>query len=138
MTYDEVRKTEAGYLASNNKVFREYGKVLKYFLDKYNSYAKNYTSDDLLFSDIAEKYIELQKHEMSFVKNNEDYKLRIRFASKYIIRDFVSKKRVLKLLKDYDDKEWTYEKVDNFLKKSFLYSRIKASTIESIIEDKTH
>ena len=52
MKYDELKRTEAGYLASNSKTFREYGKVLKYLKDRYDSYSQNCTSDEILFSDI--------------------------------------------------------------------------------------
>lgn len=135
MDYKELKKTEAGYLASNSKVFRQYGKVLKYFLDKYGSYSKNCCSDDVLFSDIAKKYIASQRHDMQFVRDKEDYKLRISYAAEFIIKNFASKDLIETALENYDG-EYTFEDVNNFLSKSYLYNKIHPKTLEKIIFEK--
>lgn len=135
MDYKELKKTEAGYLASNSKVFRQYGKVLKYFLDKYSSYSKNCCSDDVLFSDIAKKYIASQRHDMQFVRDKEDYKLRISYAAEFIIKNFASKDLIETALENYDG-EYTFEDVNNFLSKSYLYNKIHPETLEKIISEK--
>lgn len=135
MNYKELKKTEAGYLASNNRVFRQYGKVLKYFLNMYNAYSKNCCSDEMLFSDIAGKYIESQRHDMQFVRDKEDYKLRISYAAEFIIKDFASKESIETALENYDG-EYTFEDVNNFLSKMYLYNKIRPETLEKIISER--
>jgi len=132
MKYDELKRTETGYLASNSKTFREYGKVLKYLKDRYDSYSQNCTSDEILFSDIAHEYIEKQKHEMMFVSDKTNYKLRIRYASQFINKDFVSRSTVEKLLKNYNG-NYEFDEINEFLKSHYLYSKIRPEIIETII-----
>ena len=135
MTYETLKKTEAGYLASNSKTFREYGKVLKYIKEKYDAFSSNCMSDDILISDLASKYIEAQKREMMFVSEKDDYKLRIRFAKQFIKNDFISKTQVKKLLENYDG-EYKFESINKFLSGHYLYNRIRPEVVESIILDK--
>ncbi len=135
MNYDELKNMEKGYLTSNNSTFRIYGKVLKYMKDKYNSYSKSWLSDDMLFSEIASNYIEKCKHDMAFVEDKEEYKLKIRFASQFVKKDFLSKSKVKELLDDYRG-ELSFEKVREYLEDNYQYSRISPKILEIVISEK--
>lgn len=135
MDFNELKRTESGYLASNNKTFREYGKVLKVFKDRYGKYAGHCLSDEMLFSKIAKEYIEDQKREMMFVSDRDDYKMRIRYASQFVIHDFASKPQVEKVLEKFNGK-WDFDEVNAFLQSHYLYTKIEPETVDMIIKEK--
>jgi hypothetical protein len=86
VNYKEMRQLASGYLTSSSAIcHKEYGRVLLELLKRYDAYAGDALSDEMLFSDLAEGYIEEQKRSMMFVKDREDYKARIRFAAKFVV-----------------------------------------------------
>lgn len=129
-----LREHEKGLLCSNRSVLIEYGKAYKAILKKCERSSDPWLSDEVLISEKAEELIKEIKEELA-IKNDENLRLQAYAASKLVVKDFLSKDEVKRILDSYEKDYSTFDEARILLRSSPFYRRISPKTLCRILNE---
>lgn len=135
MTLKQLKQLEGAYFTSEKSNLREYAKAYKEIYNKCKRYSGLWLSDNILISDMALVYIQEQMREMKFVSKDDVYRLRIKGASKLLVKNFATKNEVETLIKNLENKPKTFEEARTMIEKSYLYNKIKPETLSVVLSE---
>jgi hypothetical protein len=132
-TLQELKEREIGLLNSHNSRYIEYGKACKEILDMCNSYSKFRLSEQVLISDMAEKYAQKEK-KLYDLTNNEKYRLHIKLASEYYLKNFISFDELYNILSQ-EERILTFEEAKNIILQSpEVFIKVKTNTLLEVLK----
>lgn len=129
-----LREHEKGLLCSNRSTLIEYGKAYKDILKKCERSSDPWLSDEVLISEKAEEFIREIKNELA-IKDDDNLRLQAYAASKLIIKDYLSKDEVKRILDSYETDFSTFDEARTLLRNSPLYRRISPKTLCLILDE---
>jgi hypothetical protein len=135
LTLKQLKQLEGAYFTSEKSNLREYAKAYKEIYNKCKRYSGLWLSDNILISDMALVYIQEQMREMKFVSKDDVYRLRIKGASKLLVKNFATKNEVETLIKNLENKPKTFEEARTMIEKSYLYNKIKPETLSVVLSE---
>lgn len=135
MTLKQLKQLEGAYFTSEKSNLREYAKAYKEIYTKCKRYSGLWLSDTILISDMALIYIHEQMRKMKFVSQDSDYRLRIKGASKLLVKNFATKAEVKALVMSLKNKPRSFEEARTMIEKSYLYNKIKPETLSAVLSE---
>ena len=129
MTLNELKTRERGLLISNRSSLEEYGKAYAELRSLCEEYAGPKLSEDMLISDMAEKYISKEKR-LFEITGNEKHRKHIKIASELLKRETASHAEVSKIIAN---RKVNFEEARNILRKTRIYKKVKPNTLREVL-----
>jgi hypothetical protein len=132
-TFRELKEREIGLLNSHNSRFIEYGIACRDILRMCLSYAKPTLSENILITEMAEKYANQEKVYYELTKN-EKHRLHIKIASEYYFKEFLTFNELYKIL-EKEERILSFEEAkDILIKDQPIYNRIQPKILTDVLE----
>jgi hypothetical protein len=132
-TFRELKERELGLLNSHNSRFIEYGIACKDILQKCKNYAGPRLSENILITEMAEKYANQEKTYYDLTKN-EKHRLHIKIASEYYFKEYLTFNELHKIL-ETEDRVLSFNEAKNILiKNQSIYNRIQPKILIDVLE----